>query len=211
MDVFQSSKSTLEAENAELFAKVSKLTDDLRKSQEELTGLAARNDTLSQEALSKVKYAERQQKLLATDHDIRDILGSRSLHIIDVYDVSGQGELERPFGRIFYTEGKSLIFYAFDLDLQKSLKRGAVFQAWIAIHPRLFNHAGLGRVHVEVRVLAEARDVVIADQGQAIIFTTRYRPVKGSRGYYRVNLRHGVSRVHRGTRYTLGIIFHDAK
>jgi uncharacterized protein len=53
--------------------------------------------------------------------------------------------------------------------------------------------------------------VVLADQGQAIIFTTRYRPVKGSRGYYRVKLRHGVSRVHSGTRYTLGIIFHDAK
>jgi uncharacterized protein len=53
--------------------------------------------------------------------------------------------------------------------------------------------------------------VVLADQGQAIIFTTRYRPVKGSRGYYRVNLRHGVSRVHSGTRCTLGIIFHDAK
>jgi uncharacterized protein len=54
-------------------------------------------------------------------------------------------------------------------------------------------------------------EVVSANEGQAIIFTTRYRPVKGSRGYYRVNLRHGVSRVHRGTRYTLGIIFHDAK
>jgi hypothetical protein len=54
-------------------------------------------------------------------------------------------------------------------------------------------------------------EVVQACQGQAIIFTTRYRPVKGSRGYYRVNLRHGVSRVHSGTRYTLGIIFHDAK
>jgi hypothetical protein len=53
--------------------------------------------------------------------------------------------------------------------------------------------------------------VVHGNQGQAIIFTTRYRPVKGTRGYYRVNLRHGVSRVHRGTRYTLGIIFHDAK
>jgi hypothetical protein len=53
--------------------------------------------------------------------------------------------------------------------------------------------------------------VVLADQGQAIIFATRYRPVKGTRGYYRANLRHGVSRVHRGTRYTLGIIFHDAK
>jgi len=54
-------------------------------------------------------------------------------------------------------------------------------------------------------------EVVTANQGQGIIFTTRYRPVKGSRGYYRVNLRHGVSRVHHGTRYTLGIIFHDAK
>src|ERR1700730_18031268 len=52
--------------------------------------------------------------------------------------------------------------------------------------------------------------VLLADQGQAIIFATRYRPVKGSRGYYRVNLRHGVSRVHRGSRYTPGLIFHDA-
>jgi uncharacterized protein len=65
---------------------------------------------------------------------------------------------------------------------------------------------------VEQQPRAQSKpQVVLADQGQAIIFTTRYRPVKGSRGYYRVNLRHGVSRVHHGTRYTLGIIFHDAK
>jgi uncharacterized protein len=65
---------------------------------------------------------------------------------------------------------------------------------------------------VEQQPRAQSKpQVVLADQGQAIIFTTRYRPVKGSRGYYRVNLRHGVSRVHGGTRYTLGIIFHDAK
>lgn len=65
---------------------------------------------------------------------------------------------------------------------------------------------------VEQQPRAQSKaEVVSANQGQAIIFTTRYRPVKGTRGYYRVNLRHGVSRVHRGTRYTLGIIFHDAK
>ena len=65
---------------------------------------------------------------------------------------------------------------------------------------------------VEQQPRAQSKgEVVSANQGQAIIFTTRYRPVKGSRGYYRVHLRHGVSRVHRGTRYTLGIIFHDAK
>lgn len=65
---------------------------------------------------------------------------------------------------------------------------------------------------VEQQPRAQSKaEVVHADQGAAILFTTRYRPVKGARGYYRVNLRHGVSRVLRGTRYTLGIIFHDAK
>lgn len=65
---------------------------------------------------------------------------------------------------------------------------------------------------VEQQPRAQSRaEVVRADQGQAIIFTTRYRPVKGTRGYYRVNLKHGVSRVNKGKRYTLGIIFHDAK
>jgi len=65
---------------------------------------------------------------------------------------------------------------------------------------------------VEQQPRAQSKpQVVLANQGEAIIFTTRYRPVKGSRGYYRVNLRHGVSRVHRGTRFTLGIIFHNAK
>lgn len=67
-------------------------------------------------------------------------------------------------------------------------------------------------VLVEQQPRAQSKaEVVRANQGQAIIFTTRYRPVRGKRGYYRVNLKHGVSRVRSGTRYTLGIIFHDAK
>lgn len=65
---------------------------------------------------------------------------------------------------------------------------------------------------VEQQPRAQSKaEVVHADQGQAIIFTTRHRPVRGTRGYYRVSMKHGVSLVHRGTRYTLGIIFHDAK
>jgi hypothetical protein len=47
-------------------------------------------------------------------------------------------------------------------------------------------------------------------QGDAVIFAVRQRPVRGARGWYRVNLRHGVSRLRSGTRHTLGIIFHDA-
>jgi hypothetical protein len=67
-------------------------------------------------------------------------------------------------------------------------------------------------VLVEQRPRAQSRaEVITADQGCAVIFTTRYRPVQGAKGYYRVNLKHAVARVRGGTRYTLGIIFHDAE
>ena len=49
------------------------------------------------------------------------------------------------------------------------------------------------------------------EQGEAVVITTRYRPAKGTRGYYRSNFKHGVSEVLSGERFTMGIIFHDAK
>ena len=54
-------------------------------------------------------------------------------------------------------------------------------------------------------------EVVSLAQGDGVIFAVRERPVHGTRGTYRVNLRHGVSRIKSGERFTLGIIFHDAK
>jgi uncharacterized protein len=67
-------------------------------------------------------------------------------------------------------------------------------------------------VLVEQQPRAQSRaEVITATQGQILIFATRYRPVKGSRGYYRANLRHGVSRVKRGVRFTLGVIYHDSQ
>jgi hypothetical protein len=54
-------------------------------------------------------------------------------------------------------------------------------------------------------------EVVPLRRGDAVVFATRYRPAAGRRGYFRVNLRHGVSRVLSGQRFSLGIIFHDAK
>jgi uncharacterized protein len=54
-------------------------------------------------------------------------------------------------------------------------------------------------------------EVVPLAQGQAVIFPVHHRPVRGTRGTYRVNMRHGVSRLRSGRRHTLGIIFHDAK
>jgi uncharacterized protein len=54
-------------------------------------------------------------------------------------------------------------------------------------------------------------EVVPLMQGQAVIFPVHHRPVQGSRGVYRVNMRHGVSRIRDGRRHTLGVIFHDAR
>jgi uncharacterized protein len=54
-------------------------------------------------------------------------------------------------------------------------------------------------------------EVVPLVQGDGVIFAVHHRPVEGARGSYRVNLRHGVSRVRSGERYTLGVIFHDAR
>jgi hypothetical protein len=65
---------------------------------------------------------------------------------------------------------------------------------------------------VEQRPRAQSRGEAIAtEQGEILIFPTRHRPVQGARGWYRASIRHGVSRVLRGTRDTLGVIFHDAK
>ena len=65
---------------------------------------------------------------------------------------------------------------------------------------------------VEQRPRSQSRGEAIAlEQGEAIVFPNRHRPLRGTRGYYRVNVRHGVSRIHRGLRLSLGVIFHDAK
>ena len=66
-------------------------------------------------------------------------------------------------------------------------------------------------VMTEQRPRMQSRPMVIdLKKGDGLIFAVNQRPVKGTRGYYRVTLRHGVSRLHSGKRHTLGIIFHDA-
>jgi uncharacterized protein len=65
---------------------------------------------------------------------------------------------------------------------------------------------------VEQRPRAQSRgEALTPAQGELVIFTTRERPARGRRGFHRVNLRHGVSRIRTGRRYTLGVIFHEGK
>jgi hypothetical protein len=71
-----------------------------------------------------------QQELAEKGSDVRDLVVARNLHIIDVHDRDGNGKSQRAFGRIFYTEGKSLIFYAYDLADPRKLDAKVSFYVW---------------------------------------------------------------------------------
>jgi anti-sigma-K factor RskA/putative zinc finger protein len=71
----------------------------------------------------------KRQELLEHDRDIRELMGARELYMADVHDVSGKGTA-KTYGRVFYTKGKSLIVYAFDLDAQPGFQNAKSFQAW---------------------------------------------------------------------------------
>jgi hypothetical protein len=70
------------------------------------------------------------QQYLVSDRDIRELMGARKLYIADVFDVDSASRTRKPFGRVFYTQNKSLVFYAFDLDHQPGAKNASDFQVW---------------------------------------------------------------------------------
>jgi hypothetical protein len=73
---------------------------------------------------------EREREMLSAGREIRDIMGARDLHIVDVIDRDGKGRARKAFGRAFYTQGKSLIFYAFDLPAKNTADGKFVYAAW---------------------------------------------------------------------------------
>lgn len=85
---------------------------------------------LSSRLRDKDHAVDQQQQFLASDRDIRELMGARQLYIADVFDVDQTGAKRKPFGRVFYTKGKSLIFYAFDLDQRPGSRNAKAFQVW---------------------------------------------------------------------------------
>jgi hypothetical protein len=73
---------------------------------------------------------ERERELMIASKDVRQLMGARNLHIMDVHDTNGAGRSAKAFGRVFYSDGQSLIFYAFDLPSGKLTPAKYTFQAW---------------------------------------------------------------------------------
>ena len=94
------------------------------------TSLAQQIKDLNAQLRDREQTIDKQDELLAHDRDIRDLMGARDLYIAEVYDVGHDAATEKPCGRVFYTKGKSLVFYAYDLDQQPGVRNARTFQAW---------------------------------------------------------------------------------
>lgn len=92
--------------------------------------LEDRVNNLSASLKDTTTRAASDEQYLSTDRDIRDLIGARNLYIADIMDVDESGQSRKPFGRVFYTKTKSLVFYAYDLDRQPGVKLTSTFQVW---------------------------------------------------------------------------------
>jgi hypothetical protein len=131
-------------QRSELNAQLQSVSQAYENDKIELASLRSERDkTLQQASALESKIAnlsatnrdqERRLKdaeqYLTSDRDIRELMGARKLYIADVFDVDGSSRTKKPFGRVFYTQGKSLIFYAFDLDREPGVVNASTFQVW---------------------------------------------------------------------------------
>jgi hypothetical protein len=94
------------------------------------TSLESKIDELGASMRDQERRLKDDEQYLSSDRDIRELMGARKLYIADVFDVDSGSRTRKPFGRVFYTQNKSLIFYAFDLDHEPGVKNASAFQVW---------------------------------------------------------------------------------
>lgn len=137
-------KNSVIQERDRLLQQVSANEDILRGTEERLknlererseyvihtASLETRVADLSRSMLERERLTTEQQDLLAKDRDIRDLIGARDLYITEIYDVARNGDTRKAAGRVFFTKGKSLVFYAYDLTENPGVKDASTFEAW---------------------------------------------------------------------------------
>lgn len=111
-------------------AELASLRADRDKNALHAASLEAKIEDLTAANRDQERQLKDAEQYLSSDRDIRELMGARKLYIADVFDVDGSSRTQRPFGRVFYTQGKSLIFYAFDLDREPGVVNASAFQVW---------------------------------------------------------------------------------
>jgi hypothetical protein len=124
----------LQRQLAQARVEVATLQADLERVQEgdqatfvaDQTRIRDLTDQLAEQSIA----LDREREMLAANRDIRDLMSARNLHIADVFDTDTKGKTRSAFGRVFFTEGKSLIFYAYDLNDHRVQDAGYHYRVW---------------------------------------------------------------------------------
>ncbi len=151
IDELAAAREKLEALTTQAQSASLRTAGEVQEARSQMATLQAQVDRLSQRlaesdvalAIHKQTSEELTAKLAAADADLQlerdlksaklelgDLVAARNLHIVDVYDADPNGKRQRSFGRVFYIEGKSLVFYAYDLDAPGPFKANVVFHVW---------------------------------------------------------------------------------
>jgi Putative zinc-finger len=121
--------AAVRASQSQAQEELTKLKSSQSERDAEFTLVRTENQQLREKLNVQKVSVDRERELMADGREIRDLIAARNLHIIDVYDTSGKGQTQKSFGRVFYTEGKSLVFYAYDLPSSRPQTKYA-FYAW---------------------------------------------------------------------------------
>jgi len=121
-----------EAKNqvATLQSQVDRLNQRLAESEVKVDVQKQTSEELSAKLETTTADLRRELDLKSAKSELGDLVAARNLHIVDVYDADPNGKRQRSFGRVFYIEGKSLVFYAYDLDDSGRFKANVVFHVW---------------------------------------------------------------------------------
>jgi hypothetical protein len=128
--VTQSERAQRDVRIAELETEIEKAKSEKNASDTTVALQEAELRELRKQISEAAAALGEQRELAEKGSDVRDLVVARNLHIIDVHDRDGNGANQRAFGRIFYTEGKSLIFYAYDLSDPRKLDAKVSFYLW---------------------------------------------------------------------------------
>ena len=156
--------------------------DDRQNALAQAANLESRIKDLDSQLTASDSTVRDDEGFLAKDRDIRDVMGARQLYIADVFDVNQDGARNKPFGRVFYTKGTSLLFYAFDLDAQPGYRQARGFQAWGRPEKEGGHPLSLGMFYMDSatnrRWVLKAEDPGILAQINAVFVTVE--PKEGS-------------------------------
>ena len=118
------------AEDAKLSQRVEQMSAEHESDQTAITAQNAEIRSLNERLDNQRASQERARDLIEAERDLHEWVGARNLHIVDVYDTDSRGKTQKAVGRVFYIEGKSLVFYAYDVSKGQSDSAKYAYYVW---------------------------------------------------------------------------------